>query len=62
MHTAIIDHDAPPLEIPTEGVIPDIAFILGLIYLEAGLPPEAALRSALADYECSFSGVEMGSL
>jgi hypothetical protein len=62
MHTAIIDHDAPPLEIPTEDVIPDLAFILGLIYLEAGLPPEAALRSALADYECSFSGVEMGSL
>ena len=45
-----------------EDVIPDPAFILGLVYLEAGLPPEAALRFALADYECSFRGVEVESL
>lgn len=25
------------------------------IYLEAGLPLEAAIRSAMADYECNFS-------
>ena len=47
---------------PLEGVIPDLAFILGLVYLEAGLPPEAALRSGLADYECSYSGMEMETL
>jgi hypothetical protein len=58
MQTILIDHDAPRLDLPTEDAIPDLAFILGLVYLEAGLPPEAALRSALADYECSFSGVE----
>ncbi|MHA3772739.1 hypothetical protein ACXR0O_14490 [Verrucomicrobiota bacterium sgz303538] len=28
--------------------------LLGLIYLQAGLPPEAAYRSALADYVCGF--------
>jgi hypothetical protein len=59
MHTTFIDADAPRLGIPPEDVIPDLAFILGLVYLEAGLPPEAALRSALADYECSFSGAEL---
>jgi len=59
MHPALIDCDAPRLEPPPEDLIPDLAFILGLVYLEAGLPPEAALRSALADYECSFSGLEM---
>jgi hypothetical protein len=50
------------LDTPAEGVIPDLAFILGLVYLEAGLPPEAALRSGLADYECSYSGLEMEAL
>jgi hypothetical protein len=52
----------PSLDTPAEGVIPDLAFILGLVYLEAGLPPEAALRSGLADYECSYSGLEMEAL
>lgn len=28
--------------------------LLGLVYLQAGLPPEAAYRSALADYTCGF--------
>jgi hypothetical protein len=59
MHTTFIDDDAPRLEITSEDVIPDLAFILGLVYLEAGLPPEAALRSGMADYECSFSEAEM---
>ena len=59
MHTTLIERDAPRLDTLPEGVIPDLAFILGLVYLEAGLPPEAALRSGLADYECSFSGLEM---
>jgi len=59
MHTTLIEPDATRLETPPEGVIPDLAFILGLVYLEAGLPPEAALRSGLADYECSFSGLEI---
>ena len=59
MHTTLIEPDTPRLDISPEGVIPDLAFILGLVYLEAGLPPEAALRSGLADYECSFSGLEM---
>ena len=59
MHTTLIEPDTPRLDISPEGVIPDLAFILGLVYLEAGLPPEAALRSGLADYECSFSGLEI---
>ena len=59
MHTTLIDTDPPRLETLPEDAIPDLAFILGLVYLEAGLPPEAALRSALADYECSYSGMEM---
>jgi len=62
MTTTSIDYDAPRLETPAEDVIPDLAFILGLVYLEAGLSPEAALRSGLADYECSFSGAEMEAL
>jgi hypothetical protein len=74
MHTPLIDTPTGQrLDIPTglgeagyrtppEDVIPDLAFILGLVYLEAGLPPEAALRSALADYVCSFSGMEMEAL
>lgn len=28
--------------------------LLGLVYLQAGLPPEAAYRSALADYACGI--------
>jgi hypothetical protein len=36
----------------------EFTFVLCLAYLEAGLPPEAAWRSALADYVCCFSGVE----
>lgn len=35
----------------------ECTFVLCLAYLEAGLPPEAAWRSALADYVC-FSRVE----
>jgi len=73
MHTTLIDTDAPAsflsgLRSPISGhpssedAIPDLAFILGLVYLEAGLPPEAALRAGLADFECGFSEVEMESL
>jgi hypothetical protein len=62
MHTTLVDTDAPRLDFPAEDVIPDLAFILGLVYLEAGLPPEAALRAGLADFECSFSGMEMEPL
>jgi len=62
MHTALLENDSPRLAAPPDDLIPDLAFILGLVYLEAGLPPEAALRSALADYECSFSGGEMEPL
>ena len=35
--------------------IPDLAIILSLIYMGAGLPPELALRAALSDYIHSFS-------
>lgn len=38
-----------------DNVIPLPAFILSLAYLQAGLPREAAMRSAMADYEQSFS-------
>jgi hypothetical protein len=63
MSTTLIENKAPRLEPPpVEDMIPDLAFLLGLVYLDAGLPPEAALRSALADYECSFSGPQMEAL
>ena len=68
MHTPLIDTPTGlgeagyRLETPPEDVIPDLAFILGLVYLEAGLPPEAALRSGMADYECGFSEAEMEAL
>jgi hypothetical protein len=29
--------------------------LLGFLYLQAGLPPEAAYRSALADYQCGLT-------
>ena len=29
--------------------------ILGFLYLQAGLTPEAAYRSALADYQCGLT-------
>ena len=45
-----------------EYTIPDLAIILSLVYLGAGLPPEPALRAALADYIHSFSGKKQGSL
>lgn len=32
--------------------VEDDVFLLGLIYLDLGLAPEDAFRSALADYEC----------
>jgi hypothetical protein len=38
--------------------IPELALILSLVYMGAGLPPEPALRAALADYIHSFSGKE----
>jgi hypothetical protein len=46
-------------EPPAENAIPYPAFLLSRVYLEAGLPPEAALRSAMADYEHSFSSWEL---
>ena len=45
-----------PGETLPEYTIPDLAIILSLVYMGAGLPPEPALRSALADYLHSFSG------
>ncbi len=42
-----------------ENAMPYPVFMLRQVYLEAGLPPEAALRSALADYEQSFSSWEL---
>jgi len=33
--------------------VDDAVFLLGLLYLELGLAPEAAFRAALADYDCS---------
>jgi hypothetical protein len=32
--------------------VDDSVFLLGLLYLDFGLAPEDAFRSALADYEC----------
>ena len=42
-----------------ENAIPYIAYALYWVYLEAGLPPDAALRSAMADYEHSFASWEL---
>jgi hypothetical protein len=52
-----------PLKNPTVYyTIPDLAIILSLVYMGAGLPPEPALRSALADYIHSFSSYEQESV
>ena len=39
-------------------LVEDSVFLLGLLYLELGLPPEAAFRSALADYQCTVESSE----
>lgn len=44
---------------PPEDAIPYPVFILRRVYLDAGLPPDAALRSAMADFEHSFSSWEL---
>jgi hypothetical protein len=54
MHTNLIHSDNLRPE-ALESEIPFPAFILSLVYLQAGLPPDAAIRSAMADYEQSFS-------
>ncbi len=36
--------------------VEDAVFLLGLLYLELGLAPEAAFRAALADYDCTTEG------
>ena len=59
MYSTLIPNETPRAEMPVEDAIPEAAFILGLVYMEAGLSPEAALRSAMADYMCSFPEAEM---
>ena len=48
-------HDRPP---GSFDFVEDSVFLLGLLYLELGLAPEAAFRSALADYECTVERSE----
>jgi hypothetical protein len=55
MHFYHIPKYDPRLKLPGEHAIPYSAFLLCLVYLEAGLPLNAALRSAMADYEHGFS-------
>lgn len=38
--------------------VEDDVFLLGLLYLDLGLAPEDAFRSALADYECIVERTE----
>ena len=40
----------------TPNPVEDAVFLLGLLYLELGLAPEAAFRAALADHECAAEG------
>jgi hypothetical protein len=42
----------------TPDLVEDSVFLLGLLYLELGLAPEAAFLSALADYECTVERSE----
>jgi hypothetical protein len=55
MNACEITNPAPPTE-RTEADVPpqDVIAILAHFYCMAGLPPKAAWRSALADYECFF--------
>jgi hypothetical protein len=44
-----------PEQLSTAAAVPrDIVFDLSRIYLEVGLKPADALRSALADFDCYF--------
>ncbi|MES2572334.1 MAG: hypothetical protein V4710_20050 [Verrucomicrobiota bacterium] len=47
-------HEAAPADACKPANERHLVTILSSIYLEAGLPLEAAVRSALADYECNF--------
>ena len=36
----------------------DSILVLGLVYLQFGLPPDVAFESAIADYECTYRRAE----
>jgi hypothetical protein len=44
-----------PAEAPDSASGRERVLILGFLYLQAGLSPEAAYRSALADYQCGLT-------
>ncbi len=44
---------AIPLRPSPIDLVEDSVFLMGLIYLEMGLPAEAAFQSALADFDCT---------
>jgi hypothetical protein len=48
-----------PSELPATDAIPYSALLLSAVYIQAGLPPEAALRAAMADYEHNFSSWDL---
>jgi hypothetical protein len=48
-----------PGEMPAADAIPYHALLLSVVYLQTGLPPEAAVRAAMADYEHDFSSWDL---
>ena len=54
MYTSLMPGNQLYLEVH-EDAIPLPVYILHRVYLDAGLPPDAALQSARADYEHGFS-------
>jgi hypothetical protein len=58
LHSNVIS-GLDPFPQSLETAIPFPALLLCFVYLEAGLPPDAALRSAMADYEHSFASWEL---
>jgi hypothetical protein len=59
MKTTPAAHRAAPARPPGSfDFVEDSVFLLGLLYLELGLPPEFAFRAALADYDCALERSE----
>jgi hypothetical protein len=54
IHPTLVHSPEHGLQTLVRQPIPNCAFVLCLVYLDVGLPPEAALSAALADYECGF--------
>ena len=59
IHSTLVHDPKHRLDNFVRQPIPKCVFVLGLVYLDIGLPPEAALGAALADYKCGFLSAEV---